>query len=260
MKFLKAIGHLFLIIFLTILTQVGGVIWILTLMLSKPLKSKKRYSFPLLYLSFNLLIIPPVAKQFGREALPVFNQELKPRNWVYPLLFRNYVNSNLKTELENSAHSLFKSGISITYLDANFPFLDGFPLLPHLSHNDGKKIDISFMYLDEHGTTTTKKPSVSGYGAYVDSNKNRTTTSCLNKGYWQYDFSKYLTFGKNNHLILDRSKTKLLIKCLTSNPSTQKLFIEPYLKESMGLSNESKIRFHGCQAVRHDDHAHLQIK
>jgi len=33
-------------------------------------------------------------------------------------------------------------------LDANFPFFDGFPILPHLSHNDGNKIDIAFYYGD----------------------------------------------------------------------------------------------------------------
>ncbi len=36
--------------------------------------------------------------------------------------------------------------------------------------------------------------------------------------------------------------------------------IEPYLKKSLGLGTESKIRFQGCQAVRHDDHIHLELK
>ena len=35
------------------------------------------------------------------------------------------------------------TNIEIHYLDANFPFINKFPLLPHLSHNDGKKIDIT---------------------------------------------------------------------------------------------------------------------
>ena len=38
-----------------------------------------------------------------------------------------------------------------------------------------------------------------------------------------------------------------------------KIFIEPHLKKRMNLKNP-KIRFHGCRAVRHDDHIHLQIK
>ena len=131
--------------------------------------------------------------------------------------------------------------------------------MPHLSHNDGKKIDISFIYLNKEGKTTDKKPSVSGYGLYVRK-ENPTATSCLKKGYWQYNFPKHLTFGTINNLGFDKKSTKLLIQELLSNSKSQKLFIEPYLKQELGLSNYSKIRFHGCQAVRHDDHIHLQIK
>ena len=259
MKFLKLFGHLIIIFLLTILTQVGGLIWLLVLLISKKTKNKKRFVFPILYLAFNILIIPPIAKSFGREQLPVFNKHLKPRNWIYPLLFRNYAASDLKDLLENSAENLKHSNISITYLDANFPFIDGFPLFPHLSHNNGKKVDISFMYLDKNGKTTNKKPSVSGYGVFTDS-INITTENCIKKGFWQYNSTTYATFGVINDLKLDKAKTKHLIQELLNSTLTEKIFIEPYLKTKLGLSNYTKIRFHGCQAVRHDDHIHLQIK
>ncbi len=257
MKFLKLFGHLIFILFLTVLTQVGGLIWLISIFISIKINKRKRLVFPLLFLLFNLVIIPPIASKFGREQLPWFNANLKPRNWFYPLAFRNYVKPELKGFLEDSSNS---KNIQITYLDANFPFFDGFPLLPHLSHSDGKKIDISFMYLDEEAKPTDKKPSTSGYGVYSESNKNYTCKSCLKKGYWQYDFSKYLTFGTINNLKLDREKTSDLINQFLSISETQKIFIEPHLKQSLGFRNESKIRFHGCQAVRHDDHIHLQIK
>lgn len=261
MRLLKILGHLLIILVLTVLTQVGGLIWVLSLILSHKIKKRKYIVFPLLYLTFNLFIIPPLAKNFGREQLPVFNKELKPRNWIYPLLFRNYVHPYLKLELENSAHVLFlRHHVSITYLDANFPFLKGFPLLPHLSHNDGKKIDISLMYLDKNEQPTHKKPSVSGYGVYANSHKNLSASACIKKGYWQYDFSKYLSLGKINDLHLDKTKTTILIRQLIQSEQTEKIFIEPHLKRSLGLSNENKIRFHSCQAVRHDDHIHYQIK
>lgn len=157
MGLLKRVGHLAMIIILTALTQVGGLIWLLAIVISISAKKRKRIVFPLLYLLFNLLIVPPMASYFGRERLPWFNKNLKPRNWFYPLAFRNYVNPELKLELENATEILSKSNISITYLDANFPFFDGFPLLPHLSHNDGKKIDLAFMYIDEQGISTNKK-------------------------------------------------------------------------------------------------------
>ncbi len=261
MRFLKLVKHLFFVIILTAITQVGGLIWLLSIWVSKLTKKRKRYVFPLVYLLFNLIIIPPIAKYFGREKLPVLSNELKPRNWCYPLLFRNYVTPKLKTELENSAHALFVSNkISITYLDANFPFFNGFPLPPHLSHNDGKKVDIALMYSNKEGNPTDKKPSISGYGIYVEPNQNITNSKCLNQGYWQYDFSKYLTFGKINDLDFDKERTRILTSQLLSIPSTKKIFVEPYLKHRLGFSKENKIRFHGCQAVRHDDHIHLEIK
>ncbi len=259
MRFFKLFGHLLIILILTVLTQVGGIVWIIALWSSYKFKKRKRYLFPLLYLTFNVIVIPPIAKVFGREKLPIFTKTLKPRNLIYPLLFRNYATPELKTLLVNASNQLQKSNITISYLDANFPFINGFPLLPHLSHNDGKKIDIAFMYMDKMGNSTNKKPSVSGYGIYASS-KNKTTNVCLSNGYWQYDFTKHLTFGHFNNLEFDKERTKSLITKLLNSKLTEKLFIEPYLKESLHLNNESKIRFHGCKAVRHDDHIHLQIK
>ncbi len=261
MRFLRVFGHLIIITLLTVLTQVGGLIWMISIWISKVLNIRKRFVFPMLYTLFNLFIVPPIAKTFGRENLSTFSKELRPRNLFYPLLFRNYVDSNLKLQLQDAAHVLHKSnGMTLTYLDANFPFVDGFPLLPHLSHNDGKKVDISLMYLDKNRDPTDKKPSVSGYGVYVNSKDNRTAIKCKNLGFWQYDFSRFFTFGKLNDVSFDKEGTRLVIQQLLSHTSTEKIFIEPHLKTSLGLSKESRIRFHGCQAVRHDDHIHLEIK
>lgn len=250
--------HLLCFLVLTTLTQVGGILWLLSSLLSKKLKKKKRYLFPVVYLIFNILIIPPIANQFGRKKLPIFTKQLQPKNIFYPLLFRNYVDENLEMVLKKSSSKLFKKDIRITYLDANFPFLDGFPLLPHRSHNDGKKIDLSFMYLDNKGKHTHKKPSISGYGAYVNET-SYSTNNCFKKGYWQYDLTKYLTFGTINTLKLDEIKTRTILKEFLSHVEAEKIFIEPYLKQKLRLNN-SKIRFHGCKAVRHDDHIHLQVK
>ena len=140
MKLFKVFTHLLIIVFLTVLTQIGGIVWILTMIISNYYKKKKRFIFPVLYMAFNLLIIPPVACQFGRVKLPSFDENLASRNIIYPLFFRNYVTPELYTLLVESSKKLKKAEIKITYLDANFPFYNGFPLLPHLSHNDGKKL------------------------------------------------------------------------------------------------------------------------
>ncbi len=253
MRFLKLLAHIIAILFLTTLTQVGGIIWLLTILIAKNKDWKKRYVFPIVYLIFNLLLIPPIAKQFGRERLPWFHDDLVPRNWFYPLTFRNYVNPELKQMLlESTKNCEFK----ITYLDACFPFYNGFPLLPHLSHNDGKKVDLSFMYLNKDGKPTEQKPSNSGYGAFIkDAN-----IPCTDNDHWQYDFPKYLSFGTNTDLQLDKKRTRTLLKALLSKSETQSIFIEPYLKRDLKLQNEYRMRFQGCHSVRHDDHIHLQIK
>lgn len=258
MKARKIIYHLILVITLTITTQVGGLIWLFSAFVSYRLKKKKRVVFPVVYLICNIVIVPPIAKILGRERLPVFNDNIAPINWSYPLLFRNYANQELKTLLLKSSEQLKNQSIKIVYLDANFPFFNGFPLLPHLSHNDGKKIDLSFMYLDENNNQTNNKPSTSGYGVYVDDNYS-TVSNCKNDGYWQYDITKYISFGNNDKLKFDEQRTRTLIMSFVNKPETQKVFIEPYLKRRLKLQNQGKIRFQGCKAVRHDDHVHLQI-
>lgn len=61
-------------------------------------------------------------------------------------------------------------------------------------------------------------------------------SSCLKKGYWQYDFTKYLTAGKVNNVIFDSKQTKQLLLSFLKQPLTHKIFIEPYLKNELSLS------------------------
>jgi len=148
------------------------------------------------------------------------------------------------------------------YFDANFPFIDQFPLLPHLSHNDGKKIDIALIYRDGSGNLTNRKKSISGYGAFVPikTQEENRAAICFNQGYWQYEFSKYFSFGKiNSELELDENATKKMIQILIADTRVKKIFLEPHLKQRFNLSHP-KIRFHGCHSVRHDDHIHVEIK
>jgi hypothetical protein len=59
-------------------------------------------------------------------------------------------------------------------------------------------------------------------------------------------------------MVFDSKRTKSMIQFILQEKNTGKIFIEPHLKTRMNLQN-NKIRFHGCRAVRHDDHVHLQI-
>ncbi len=218
-------------------------------------------SFLAIYLISCLLIVPQLSKLNGRVALPMTG-DLVPHNYMTILMNRHYVQPKLKGILLEST-SDFKANntnLKVKYLDANFPFIDGFPLLPHLSHNDGKKVDLSFQYLKD-GKATNKKPSRSGYGVFVQPKKHEKNqpAACIKSGHWQYDLTKYVSFGERSGYSLDESRTKQLIRILLSKTGAQKLFIEPHLKDRLGLSH-SKIRFQGCHSVRHDDHIHFQIQ
>ena len=132
-------------------------------------------------------------------------------------------------------------------------------MLPHLSHKDGRKVDLSFYYT-KNNEDGNLKPSNTGYGNFVEplNSEYSQTKECKSKGYWHYDYTKFLTLGSREDLEFDRKNTKKLVNKIVSDPLTQKILIEPHLKTRMKLSN-NKIRFQGCHAVRHDDHIHHQI-
>jgi len=201
---LKAFVRILIVILLTLITQVGGIIWILNFGLYRIGKSQKsRFfrtsSFLILYLIASFFIVPACANIYGRVALPIDRStNLIPHNLMTPLLNRHYVKPRLKAELLDISHQVNASNknLKVSYLDANFPFIDGFPLLPHLSHNDGRKVDLCFYYLKD-GKEGNQKPANSGYGKYVSptTKEFNQTNHCKSKGHWQYDFTKYLSLG-----------------------------------------------------------------
>lgn len=263
MRVFTFLVHFLIFALLTILTQVGGILWVVALIIRHLWKLKLRYVFPILYLLANFIFVPIIAKQFGRVPLPrTTKNNIAPVNIWYPLLFRNYLSFEMRKTIEKISNEFsMNNSVNVVYLDANFPFINGFPLLPHLSHNDGDKLDLSFIYANNNGELTNQKPSYSGYGVFEESKtKNSSmTTLCKQKGFWQYDYAKYLTFNKNENLKLSKTATTNLLNVILNQQNVTKVFIEPHLIEHLSLRSE-KLRFHGCQAVRHDDHIHLQIK
>lgn len=261
----KIVLRFILFCFLTAITQIGGIVYLLSIFFSKKwhrsFKFKTLTIFIVFYFISTFLIVPFVAPIFGREKIK-HSESIKPTNYFTDLLNRNYVNPKLNKLLKNTENELKGTNIKIHYLDANFPFIDNFPLLPHLSHNDGNKIDLSLIYQTKEGIISSKQKSRSGYGVFEKpkSSEYNQIDKCLLNGYFQYDFPKYLTLGEiNKELVFSKKGTKKLIEKLLKNKSLEKLFIEPHLKNRMNLNNK-KIRYHGCKAVRHDDHIHIQIK
>lgn len=257
---LKGCVYLILFITLTITTQIGGFILLLSFVIAKYWKYNFRLKTPIIfilgYFLSTFFIVPFIAPFFGREKIEA-SSTLQPATIFTIILNRNYVKPQLHLVLKELSYEL-----PIRFLDANFPFINKFPLLPHLSHNDGCKIDLSFIYQTQNGEISNKLKSVSGYGVFESpiNGEHDQTLECKKLGYFQYDYPKYLSFGnKNLDLQFSEKATKKLILKILDDSRIEKIFLEPHLVSRLQLSNE-KIRFHGCKAVRHDDHIHIQIK
>lgn len=273
---MRTLWRIIVFCFLTLLTQVGGLVYMASL-LTHPLTDRwtsgkyvkvayRCVSFLLLYLTTTFLIVPLIARPLGRVPLPLTEtNHLRPLNVLTCVLNRNYVTANLKEATLAVAEQMNDAfpGTTTNYLDANFPFLDDFPLTPHLSHHDGKKLDLAFCYTDaKTGKPSRDCPSFIGYGVCEDPlpGELNTAASCARKGYWQYSLlTKIIPQGRKEDFNFDETRTRKLISLFAQQADVGKIFIEPHLKDRLKLRT-TKVRFHGCQAVRHDDHIHIQLK
>lgn len=217
-----------------------------------------------LYLLFALAMIPFVAPHFGRVPLPT-RGSVRPLSILTVILNRHYVSPELKQQMIAISETMDRKypGTKLNYLDANFPFFDGFPLLPHLSHNDGKKIDLAFYYkVKSNGESTNSSPSFIGYGAF-EAPKNSEVNypeRCRMDGFMMYNFLEVIEpLIQKEKYQFDAERTRKLVKLLAKDAGVSKIFIEPHLKSRLNLQQYDKIRFQGCHSVRHDDHIHAQI-
>ncbi len=288
-KIIKILLHTLAVLLLTVLTQVGGAVWLLYLVIANRTKiffmgkniaqhpfvgsrmgrvALHLLGFFALYAFVTFLIVPPLAKYGGRVSLALNSTKdfpIKPNNRLFCLANRHYVTPRMYATLKDIATDLKTTNpdFQIVYLDANFPFFDGFPLLPHLSHDDGQKLDIAFIYknLKTNKVTFGKSISKLGYGICETPKKGEYNQAkiCTEKGFWMYSILQKMNLHKKRKTTLDEVHTKTLIRKIIRHKNVKKIFLEPHLKTRLGLQNESKIRFHGCHAVRHDDHIHIEI-
>jgi hypothetical protein len=274
---MKKIGKLFLNLiwfaFLTLLTQVGGWVWLLALGITRWLRGKVKVRFlnvlifTLLYVLTTLFVVPPIARKFGRVPLPVFsNPYLKPENMLFALFNRHYVHPELRRSLEEVALQMQARypGATVWYMDANFPFLDGYPLEPHFSHKDGKKVDIAFYWKKRtSGEIVPGTPSPIGYGACAEPvpGEYDYAADCESKGYWYISLDKTFAevFFNKNQYAFDVEMTSELARLLAENQGIGKILIQTHLEKRLGLERYNKFRQQGCKAARHDDHFHAQL-
>ncbi len=274
---MKNIAHFIAFSFLTMLTQIGGIIYLISMSLNRFFvkktqkqlsKMQQLFNYAMLYLIICLGVLPSLAPYFGRVPLPMISKEdsiLQSRSLFTIVCNRHYVKKEVLDLTLQTAKLVNKTypRTTLFYLDANFPFIDGFPLLPHKSHDDGEKLDIAFLYKNpKTGQRINSTPSFLGYGVCEEPKKHEENRPehCKKKGYWQYSFlQKIIPQGSKAQFEFDHKANKYLLEQLANNKSVGKIFIEPHLKTRLELSKYDKIRFHGCAAVRHDDHIHIQL-
>ncbi|MDJ0637721.1 MAG: hypothetical protein QNJ20_02715 [Paracoccaceae bacterium] len=249
MSAVKVLGHALLVLLLTLLTQLGGIAWLLALFFRRRLAA-----FVGLYIVLSLSAVW-VAPMFGRTALSCFDAgPLQVQSPLYCALNRTYVTPEMKGLLQDVAVRMERRhpGTVTLVLDASFPFFDGFPLLPHLSHDDGEKADLAFFYRDGSGYLPGAVRSPIGYFAFEPG-----PTDCPARAAdLRWDLPFLQPFWRA--LDLDRDRTRDLLQALAEDDRTGKILIEPHLVQTLGASHP-KLRFQGCRAARHDDHIHVQL-
>lgn len=274
----KVIMLIVIIVLLTLISEVGGIVFLCTFFGIRWFVN--RWDVPLLdffwwrqllllfcfsvfYTLIIFWIVPPLAKLGGKVPLPIDHPYLRPANLFYAWTNRHYVTPAVRNVLEENATQFARQfiGGQIFYLDGGFPF-GNVPLPPHRTHK-GTQADIAFCYLDAAtGKAINGLPSNSGYGVFEPphAGEPKTTDYCKEKGFAKYDFNKYFTFGKRTKAYrLDPVRTTALVQIFAKNPKVGKILIEPHLEQRWGLVSFGKVRFHGCQAVRHDDHFHIEV-
>jgi hypothetical protein len=279
MKIRRILSIIFATVLLTFITQIGGLVLMACIPIFNWIKPQIEHNylrtgvnallFVLLYGIVSFVVVPPLAAHFGRVPMP-YNDDspfVKPHNFLTVLANRHYVTPSMRENTEGVARKVaerFKDSISMRYLDACFPFWDGFPLVPHLTHNDGRKLDIAFYYAQSiDNQPISNSPSWLGYGVSEEprAGEENQPDFCREKGEWQYNFMRRYIIPQNwkPDYRFDAKKTAEMVRLFTANSRVRFILIEPHLKARLGFQNNNKVRIPPCHAVRHDDHIHVVV-
>lgn len=212
-------------------------------------------AFPVLYAAV-FCAVQVLAPLTGRVPLPCFGDQLRMQSPLYCVTLRNFVTPELAEVAHDVAQDMDQMfpGTTTLALDGGFPFLDDFPLLPHLSHDDGRKLDLALFYQDEGGAFLNGKTrSWIGYWGF----ESLTNDPCHKGGLslrWGMAWLQPLWPDR----AIEPKRTAALIRSVAKHGKVRKVLFEPDLVRRLQVAH-AKVRFQGCRAARHDDHVHLQI-
>jgi len=261
--FIFVLSHALIVALLTLLTQIGGVAYLAALLATwrwrRVSRSRRTAHLAtatiLIYAVASIAIVPPLAGLFGRDRVACASTTL-----VGCVLHRTYLKSKplaLMTALDQAMGSRFPSS-GVTILEGSFPFFDGFPLPPHLSHHDGRKVDLAYFYRDASDRPIARgSPSPVGYFHFQQprAGDHEPCAGRLTPLRWDFAWLQ----PKEPAWVLDEERTRAMILWLKGRPEVTRILIEPHLTQRLGVSG-GKVRFQGCFAARHDDHLHVEIR
>ena len=142
----------------------------------------------------------------------------------------------------------------ITYMDASWP--SGVrPMPPHVSHGDGREIDIALFYTDASGKPLASPPIPIGYGAFEPPLPGEPRPCAITSRSGAFSDPPASRTWR-----LDEARTRALIVALLADARVQRILIEPHLEQRLGFAGNARVRFPGCYAMRHDSHFHVDIK
>lgn len=146
-------------------------------------------------------------------------------------------------------------GLGIGYMEASWP-TGVLPMPPHLSHGDGRQVDVALYYQSLDGRPLASPYfNWNGFNAFEPPARARDRMRCPEGSNHQ----KGKDPSANRKWRLDEVRTTALIRQFVDDPRVRRILLEPHLKTRLGFSNNPKIRFAGCNAARHDDHLHVDF-
>jgi len=270
MRLARLTGHLLAILCLTVLTQIGGVVWLLALLLRRLMPGRGRMTFLLVFVVLYAVAtvatrhLAPLAGRIALPCLPASDATLSVRTPVFCALNRNYVTPDMAQAAQAYANHMADAfpGAKTLALDANFPFLAGFPLLPHLSHDDGRKLDLAFYYQDRTGSFRngeTRSPV--GYFAFEQPEAGAPQPCASRERWLSLRWDMNWLQGAFPDWRLEPNRMREALRWLSTEGTGKgigKVFVEPHIAARLGVGSD-RIRFQGCRAARHDDHIHIQL-
>ncbi len=235
------------------MTQIGAVAWVVAL----AVRGGRQRFWAVALPGYAVLVVAVqlVAPLTGRVPLPCRGEPLRMQSVFYCVTMRNFVSPAMRDVAMEAAEDVQAQfpGTVTRALDGNFPFLTSFPMVPHLSHGDGDKLDLAFFYQENGAYQPGRTASPLGYFAFERVGEE-TCPPAFPTFRWEMRWLQPLMAD----LRLEPDRTTALVRALAEDRRTGKIFLEPPLASALGLAGD-KLRFQGCRAARHDDHIHVQL-